>query len=147
MPKPDVAADPAPKPDVARCGSETELLGPPHQIVALDMGHVHVQTEPLGKRAHRRSQTRGIQPAGVGNDPYAKVECGAQTVFELPQERLGIAALGRLRAVAGQDQHGQLGEVVAGEVVQVAAREHLAHRRQPVPVEPRAVADANRAWR
>ena len=48
--------------------------------------------------------------------------------------------------VAAQDQHGEFGQVVAGEVVQLAAGQHLPHRRQPVAVEPRAVADAHRPF-
>ncbi len=125
------------------CGSETQLLGAPDQVVTLDVGDVDRKTEPLGQRPHRGGQPGGVQPTRVGDDPHTAIERSAQAVFELGQECLGVAAVRRLGAVAGQNQHGQLGEVVAGQVVQVAAGKHLAHRRQPVAVEARAVADAD----
>ena len=108
------------------------------------MGHPHGDAEPLGQRSHSGGQARRVQAAGVGDDPHAPVDRGAQALLELRQEGLGVAAVGRLGPVAGEDQHGQLGEIVAGEVVQFAAGQHLPHRREPVAVEPRAVADADR---
>ncbi len=135
-----------PRPEVRvgrqRC-AESKLLGPSDQVVALHVGDVDRQVEPLGQLPHRDCQPGGVQPARVGDDAHTAIERRAQAVLELHQERLGIAAVGRLGAVAGKDQHGQLGEVVAGQVVQVAAGEHLAHRHQPVAVEARAVADAD----
>src|SRR5262245_1215158 len=44
-----------------------------------------------------------------------------------------------------QDQHGQLGEVVAGEHVDRAAVDHLPRRREPVAVEAGTVGDPDRA--
>jgi hypothetical protein len=46
-----------------------------------------------------------------------------------------------LQLVAAEDEHGQLGEVVAGEDVELAAGEHLADGVEPVAVEPGGVAD------
>ena len=95
------------------------------------------------------ARTASASPAGFSPPALATIRtprssAGAKALLELGQERLGIAAFGRLGAVAGEDQHGQLGEVVAGQVVEVAAGEHLAHRGEPVAVEARAVADADR---
>src|SRR5690606_31964288 len=46
-----------------------------------------------------------------------------------------------LHPVATQDQHGQFGEIIAGEHVELPAFEHFAHGGQPVTVEPGTVAD------
>ena len=141
------AIDDAPRPEISvgrQRRAEPEFLGPRQRSSPSTWATLTSRPEPLGQLAHRDGQPGGVEPARVGDDPHAPVQCGAQAVLELREERLGIAAVGRLRAVAGEDQHGQLGEIVAGEVVQVAAREHLAHRRQPVSVEARAVADADR---
>src|SRR4029077_10852524 len=71
----------------------------------------------------------------------------AQALLELGQERLGVAAIRVLHPVAAKNQHGQLGQVVTGEVIQLAAGQHLAHRGESVTVEPRAVSDAHDAAR
>src|SRR6185437_12466841 len=49
--------------------------------------------------------------------------------------------------VPAQDQHGEFGQVVAGEVVDLTAGEHLAHGREPVAVEPGAVRDPDASTR
>ena len=141
------AVDDAPRAEIGvgrQRSAEAEVGRPRHQVVALDVGHPHGDAKPLGQRSHSGGQARRVEPAGIGDDPHASVDRGAQALLELRQEGLGVAAVGRLGPVAGQDQHGQLGEIVAGEVVQVATGQHLPHRRVPVAVEPRAVADAHR---
>ena len=141
------AVDDAPRAEVGvgrQRSPETQLAGPRRQVVALDMGDLGVEAEPFGERADSGGQARRVQPAGVRDDPDALVECGAQALLELGQEGLGISAVRGFGAVAGQDQHGQLGEIVAGDVVQVAAGQHFAHCRVTVAVEPRAIADAHR---
>ncbi|COW90080.1 Uncharacterised protein [Mycobacterium tuberculosis] len=67
----------------------------------------------------------------------------AQAVLELGQEGLRVAAIGVFHAVATENQHGQLGQVVAGEIVQLAAGQHLAHGGEAVAVEARAVSDTH----
>ena len=76
------------------------------------------------------------------------IECGTQATggnfsgfLDLAHERAGVAERGVLHGVAAEDEHGQLGQVVAGEDVELAPLELLAHRAEPVAVEPRAVAD------
>jgi hypothetical protein len=108
------------------------------------MGDRGLQAEPFGQRPHRDCKAGRIEPAGVRDDPHASIQRGAKALLELGQEGLGITAIGGFGPVAGQNEHRQLGEIVAGEVVEVAAGQHLAHRRVPVAVEARAVADAHR---
>ena len=127
----------------ARRCPESEFVGPRDEVVTLDMGHVHGQSEAVGELAYRGGKRARVQPAGVGDDLHALVQGESERVLQLAQEGLGIAELRILGPVAGQDQHGQFGQVVAGEVVEVTAFEHLPHGRDAVTVEPRAVADAH----
>ena len=60
----------------------------------------------------------------------------SRRVLELAEEGARVPAAGVLHPVAAEDEHGQLGEVVAGQVVERPAGEHLAHGGEPVPVEP-----------
>ena len=127
--------------------AQSQLLGAGRQVVAVDVGDAGRYAQALGQGAHRIGQAGGVQAAGVGDDAYAAVVCQPEALLELGQEGLGVAAFGVLHPVAAEDQHGQLGQVVTGEVIQVAAGEHLAHRGVPVAVEPRAVPDPDWARR
>lgn len=93
----------------------------------------------------RRSQTRGVETTGVRDDPHPLVESEPHAVLGLPQERLGVAEFRILQTVATEDEHRQFGEVVTGHIVQFAAFEHLAHRRQTVAVETGAIGDSHDA--
>ncbi|SHW48737.1 Uncharacterised protein [Mycobacteroides abscessus subsp. abscessus] len=117
-------------------GAEAELAGTRHEVVALDVCHVDRQPELVGQGAYRCCQAGRIEAAGVGDDLHALVQGQAQRLLQLTQEGLGVAEVGVLGPVPREDQHGQLGEVVAGQVVQLTPGEHLVHRRQPVAIEP-----------
>jgi hypothetical protein len=120
--------------------AEAEIAGPRGQVVAADQRDPGVQAQ----LADGPDQPGRVDAAGVGHDAHAAVQRQPQAVAQLGEERPGVAG-GRVgRPVAPEDQHGQLGEVVAGEHVQLAALEHLPHRGEPVAVEPGAVADAQR---
>src|SRR4029453_15635868 len=54
---------------------------------------------------------------------------------------------GVLQAVAAEDEHRQLGQVVAGQHVELAAVEHFLPGARPVAVEAGRVADAQRHFR
>jgi hypothetical protein len=85
-----------------------------------------------------------IQPTGVADDAHTLGPGQLQALRDLIEKRLGVAE-GRVRQhVLEQDEHGQLREPVAGDDVDVAARQLLAHRRAPVAVEPAAVGDHQR---
>src|SRR5262249_3629942 len=91
-----------------------------------------------------RGEAGRVEPAGVDDDPDPAFERQGERVLQLPQERTRVPEAGITRAIPGENQHRQLGEVVAGEHVEWSAGEHLAHRRSPVTVEAGAVADAQR---
>ncbi len=141
------AVDDAPRAEIGVGGQrcpETELACARREVVAFDMGDRGLQPEPFGQRPHRGGKAGRIQPARVRDDSHTLIERGAKALLELGEEGLGVAAVGGLGPVASQNEHGQLGEIVAGDVVEVAAGQHLAHRRVAVAVEPRAVSDAHR---
>ena len=91
------------------------------------MGHAQRHPQPVGQSPDRGGQAGRVQAAGVGDDAHPVLVSQAQTFLELGQESLGIAAFGALHPVSTQDEHGQFGEVVAGQVIQLAAGEHLSH--------------------
>src|SRR5262249_11271931 len=79
------------------------------------------------------------------DDPHAAVHGQPEALLQLAQERLRVAG-GRVgHALAAEDEHGEFGQVVAGEVVQFAAGEHLPHRGEAVTVEAGGVPDADHA--
>ena len=128
---------------------EAEIVRAWTQVVALDVGDRGVEAEPLRNLTQRVGQARRVEAAGVADDAHARLEGEAQAVLDLAHEGAGVAQPGVLELVTTEDQHGQLGEVVAGEDVEPpravraldAPLQHLAHRGEPVAVEAGAVAD------
>ena len=113
------------------------------QVVAGEVGDACVQAEPAGEFRELHGQARRVEAAGVGDDLDAPLQAGAEHVLHLPQERGRVAEAGVLLPRLPQDQHGQLGQVVAGQHVD-RAREHLPGGGEAVAVEPGAVRDAHR---
>ena len=105
---------------------------------------VGLQPELVGHLGHGLGAAVGVEPAGVGDHLDAPVEAGPHDLFHLGDERAGVAAAGALHPGAGEDQHRELGQPVAGEHVDRPALDHLLRRAQPVAVEPRAVRDPDR---
>ena len=92
------------------------------------MGHPRRDTQPLGQGPNGVREPGRVQAAGVGHDAHPAVVRQSQALLQLGEKCLGVTAVGVLHPVATQDQHGQLGQVVPGQIVQFAAGEHLAHR-------------------
>src|SRR5690606_41627107 len=63
-----------------------------------------------------------VDAARVGDDLDLLLQGQREAVLELAEEGLGVTELGALHPVAAEDEHGQLGEVVAGE--DVRSEEH-----------------------
>ncbi len=93
------------------------------------MGDPGRDAQAFGQGAYRVSEAGRVQAAGVGDDAYPAVAGLAQAILELGQEGFGVTAVGVLHPVAPENQHGQLSQVVTGQIVQFATGEHLAHRR------------------
>ena len=117
----------------------------PAEVVALDVRDRGVEAEPRRDLAEPRGEPGGVEPAGVADDLDAALEREAEAVLDLADERAGVPQRRVLHRVLAEDQHGQLGEVVAGQHVQGRpvgrTLEHLAHGREPVAVEAGAVPD------
>src|SRR6185437_9666122 len=103
------------------------------QVVAGDPGDAGVQAQPGGELGDLCGQAPGVEAAGVGDDLDAAVQAGAQDVFQLLEERGRVAQGGVLAAGLPQDQHGEFGQVVAGEHVDRAS-ERLTGGGQAVAV-------------
>ena len=85
-----------------------------------------------------------VEAAGVADDLDAAVERLAESGLELLEEGPRVPEGRVLQPVPAEDQHGQLGQVVAGQDVERPAGEHLLDRAEPVAVEPGRVADPDR---
>ena len=96
---------------------EAELGGPRREVVAVDPGDLRREPLLLGDLAQLLDQTGRVEPAGVGDDPDALLQRQGQAVGDLGDEGARVAERGILELVLAQDQHGQLGEVVTGDDV------------------------------
>src|SRR5207249_2773210 len=86
-----------------------------------------------------------VEATGVGHDLDATLEARAEHLFHLREERARVPGIGITLPGLPEDEHGQLGEVVAGEHVDgKLAAEHLARCGVPVAIEAGAVRDADR---
>ena len=101
-------------------------------------------SEPASRRS-RSASPAGLSPPALVTILTPLVDGEAERFLHLAQERLGVAQLRVLGAVPAEDEHRQLGEVVTGEDVELAAGEHLAHGGEAVAVEARGVADSQRS--
>ena len=114
------------------------------QVVPGDVADPRRQAEPARQVTDRGRQAGRVESAGVGDDRDALVECKAQAVLELAKEGPRVAEARVPQAVPAKDQHGQLGQIVAGQHVKLAALEHLPHAGEPVAIKARRVPDPDR---
>ncbi len=112
------------------------------QVVAGEVGDPGGQAEPFGQFGDLGGQAGRVEPARVGHDLDAALQAGVEDLLHLAQERGGVAEARVLAAGLPQDEHGELGEVVAGQHVDRAGQ-HLPGRAEAVTVEPGAVRDAD----
>ncbi len=117
---------------------------PSGEIVPLDMRDAHGNPEPIGQLPYGVGESGRVQPPGVGDDPHPTLMGEPETLLQLPEEGAGIPGAGVLQPVPPEDEHGQLGEIVAGEDVQLSPGEHLAQGAEPVAVETGGVPDPKR---
>src|SRR6185312_3949302 len=84
------------------------------------------------------------EPAGIDDEPDPVRHEVFDRRVEVLEEGRRIALGAVLRARLAEDQHRDLGEIVTGEDVDAAGSRQVGHGRSPVPVEARAVPDADR---
>src|SRR5581483_8681912 len=111
-------------------------------VVALDVRDAGGDAELLREAGRLRGEPRRVQAAGVDDDLDPALDARPEHLFQLAEERLGVAGARALHAVLEQDHERQLGEVVAGQDVDRAALDHLARGAQAVAVEAAAIRDA-----
>ena len=105
------------------------------------------ETQLLGERRDRLGGGPGVGPAGVGDHADPLLDDGRERPTQEVEDVTGVAAVAVLGALLGQDRHGQLGQVVAAQVVDVTALDHLDRRLDPVPPERHAGAEPDRLRR
>ncbi len=113
------------------------------QVVALDVRDPRAGPELL----ERRGEPGRVEPARVGDDLDAAGDAVGEDVAHLRQEGLRVPGVGVLGLGLREDEHRQLGEVVAAQDVDRPAVEHLPRGVQPVAVEAGAVPDTDRSHR
>ena len=117
-------------------------------VVAVDVGDAQVVAVAGRQLAGGVGEPGGVQPPGVDDeaDPvgHQVVERGVKVM----QKRDRVALGGVLGAGLAEDEHGDLGEVVAREDVDAPAARHLGHGRGAVAVEAGAIphTDGRRPW-
>ncbi len=123
------------------CIWETVLCCLRQHIVTIDVGDPWGQAQFPGNLVKLFSQAGRVESTGITDDPDPLVQGGSHAGFQLSQEGFGIAQVGVLHPVLAQDQHGQLSQVVTGQVVEFTTGKHLGHGTDPVAVETTAVAN------
>lgn len=106
------------------------------KVVTLDVGDARGEAETSGQLAQRGGQVGGIEPARVRDHLDAPVETGAQHLLHLGEEGARVPAGRVLGLGLGQDEHGQLGQVVTAQDVDRSALDHLSGCGDAVAVEP-----------
>ena len=120
-----------------------ELVQAAQEVVARDHPDAGGQAESIRHLLHGLGAADWVQAARVGHDLDPTIEAGAHDLLDLGHERAGVAASGPLGLRTGEDEHGELGQPVARQVVDRAAFHHLPCGRDAVPVEAGAVGDAD----
>ncbi len=127
-----------------RLAGRLQLVDAAHEIVTGDVGDAGGEPKARGELGHLLGQATGVEAAGVSDDLDAAFQAGGQHLLKLGEEGAGVPGLGVATPGLPQDQHRQLGEVVAGQHVDRATVDHLLRGVDTVPVETRAVGDAYR---
>ena len=121
-----------------------QLPEPGKEIVAVHVSDRGRQPEAFRDLGHRCGAPVRVEPSCVGHHLDAPVQTGTHDLLHLGDERARVAAVRALQAGASEDQHGELGQPVAGEYIDRSTLDHLRGRGQAVAVEAGTVGDADR---
>ncbi len=123
-------------------GADLEVVDPGHEVVAGDGGHGGGEAESGGDPGQGLRQPGGVEAAGVGHHPDPALQARRHHLLHLLEEGAGVPGSGSSLTGAPQEGHGQLRQVVAGEVVDRPPLHHLPGGSVTVSQEPRAIGDA-----
>ena len=112
-------------------------------VVAVDVGDAQLVAVAGGQVAGCDGQPGGVEPSGVDDEPDPVGDEVVERGVEVLQERGRVALGGVFGPGLAEDEHRDLGQVVAGEDVDAAGSGHVGHGRGAVAVEAGAVPDAD----
>ena len=125
-----------------RRGRRAQLINQWHDVVARDHGNVERHALLHGQCRQRRSAGVRVDAARVADDPNAVCHHVLQHRFHGHRDEIrGVTQLGLFLARAGQNGHGQLGQIVKHQVVNLSAGDQL--RRADAAVAPKPASAAN----
>ena len=94
-----------------------------------------METEPVSHGLNRFGTCLRVQSASIGDDLDTPVQTRAHHLFHLGHKRPCVAARPP-GACLGQDEHGELGQPVTGEYIDVAPLHHFPGRAQAISIKP-----------
>ena len=97
----------------------------PEQVVALDVGDLRAETEPAASSLDLVGQPAGLSPPALVTTLTPRSRQVPSTSSIWVRNVRGVAGAAGPCAGPSRDQHGQLGQVVAGQHVDRAAVDHL----------------------
>ena len=113
-------------------------------VVTVDVGDAQVMAVAGDQVAGCDGQPGGVEPSGVDDEPDPVGDEVLERGVQVLQERGRVALGGVFGPGLAEDEHRDLGQVVAGEDVDAAGSGHVGHGRGAVAVEAGAVPDADR---
>ncbi len=125
--------------EVSQLAAGNQVRQPRHEVVAAHVRDLRSETELVGDFRNRVGAAVGIETTGVGNDLDTALQAGTHDLFHLRHEGARIATARTLHPRPRQNQHGELGEPIAGQHIDRPTLDHLTRRRNPVAVEPGAI--------
>ncbi len=102
-----------------------ELAQPPYEVVAADGRHSWLQPSSCSRAPDGIGSSTRIESTCVDDDLHFPIEDDIQRVVQSGDERSGIPAVGAARPRLRQDEHGEFGQVVAAQDVDLPSLELL----------------------
>ena len=128
----------------SQCSGRRQLGHATHQVVTTDPRDVGGQAQASSDFTDSVGTSGRVQATGVRYHFDATIQTGAHDLFHLSDERSGVASGRVLHLGPGQDQHGQLGQPIAGQHVDRTVVDHLGRGAEAIAIKARTVCDTDR---